>query len=179
MPAKEQRTRLAVAAGAIVLLIAGGAYLHGRAATARLDQIEQLQAEVENHHAVENALQTLKAQSQSQGRSLEQYQQTVPQDANLSPLIERLGLHLTRNDVHDRSVTTGSPTAGTRFSALPLNLQFRGSFHATSQVLRDLESDPQMMRLQEIQLRRHFDRPEEPLSVTIQIKTFSHVNAQP
>jgi hypothetical protein len=166
------------ALAAVVVVVVAATFLHVRALVRRDAELANVGAEIER-------IGRANAQAEQMVRELPELRQAVhrfamqtPPGADLSPLIESVGVDPAVEGTPEREIVTRSTVNGALVARTPFSLRYRGSFRGTITLLRRLQDGDLFTRVERIVLERPATEPRKPLRVEVDFSTFSRTSKE-
>ena len=97
----------------------------------------------------------------------------VPDRSELANLLRQLSAEMVRQELTDRVVQTEAVELGADYNVIPLRLTFRGSYDGAFRFIQYAESMRRLIRINRLAITGRPTRPNEPVSVEIELCTFS------
>lgn len=155
-----------------VALAAGLWYPAHNERTALQQRIDKAQQELGVDLAATSGLSQLEMQVRQMKQQMSGAQRYIPQQDEMSEVLRSLTTALSNQGVQQREVVAGTPRHDANYSATPITLEFESDFHAAYQVLREMESLPRLMRVEQFRLQANVRQPTGRLRVHLQLSAF-------
>lgn len=161
---------LAVAAGT-VLLAAAGAYVHYSTLASEEARLSGTRAELRR-------MQASNAQLRESVRSLPQLEQRaaefrgrLPAEPDLGDVLDSLSAQLAKAQVREQEMLTRPTVATKQFMRIPVTLRFRGPLASAFEMVRRVEEQPRLTRVEKLTVERPFEGAQP--QVEIEFSAFS------
>jgi Tfp pilus assembly protein PilO len=99
-------------------------------------------------------------------------QQYVPQEDEMADVLRGLTESLVEMGVREQEVTTREVKHFAHYSVIPLELNFHSSFPMAYEVLRQIESRPRLIRIDNLEIQGDLQKPQQPLEIHLELSTF-------
>lgn len=170
---KDQKRALATV-GILVVVFAVGLWLPHRLQERRLyQQIQAAQKQLGFDRASSQGLGKLARDVIALREVTDRSQKYVPQQTELAPLLRQLSTDLQVQEAVDQVLETESGRSGQDYSVIPVKLKFKGSFPGTFGFIKSIESMRRLVRVTRLNARMDVTKPNEPLTVEVQVCAFS------
>jgi Tfp pilus assembly protein PilO len=169
MPANDRKTTLGLAA-MLILLAAGGAFLHYRAITSSQQRLATVMSDAAKLHADNEHARQLSSQLSQLEREVARISARIPTESNLGAVLESLSNQLAQLKVSAQEILTQPTVVSKDFSRVPVSIKFRGSSEQSYAVLKHLKDLPYVARIGRLTI----DQPGDggPPEVSIEFSVF-------
>jgi hypothetical protein len=160
-------------AGAAVLLVLCGAWLHSGAVARRSAELGALQAEaVALRTALATAPPTASAHAQLLARS-ERQRAALPVGDDLADVLGPLAQDLTELTLADRSMVTNPAEPGETIKRIPLLVNFHSTFPAAFELMERMQGYNRIVRVRQLVISRPAESNGDTVSVSARFVTFA------
>ena len=164
---------------AVAVAIGAGVLLHSRALASRNQDLAAVNAEVASAVQANARGEELLRELPELREAVRRFARQMPADANLSPLIESVGVDPSVEGAPEREITTQATVAGALVARTPFSLRYRGSFRGTIALLHKLQEGELFARIERIVLERGAtDGQNRPLRVQVDFSTFARTSSE-
>lgn len=165
-----------VALIALVGAFVGGLWLprHREAADLQ-ERIAAREKQIATDEQGAQGIEDLRQAVEDLSRKATQVNHTVPTRTDMAELLRGIGTQIALAKLTEQEVQTESVVAGADYQMIPLSLRCRGPFGGVYDFIHSLESGPRLIRCSRLTLSGSPAKPEEPLTVRLEMATFAAV----
>lgn len=171
MKDKQSHLMILIAAGALLVLTAGGSWIHWQlvstqatALAAINNQCRTLQNTIDKS-TIHEKYDVLQKQAQL-------YDQALPVRNEVAVILEDLSNELLELGVSERSVVTGATTRTGMIHQIPVYVNFKGSFPAAFNLLAHLQKSSRLIRIERLEIQRDLANASDQLAITANLRSF-------
>jgi len=149
-----------------------------RERTALRAQVEKHAAQLAADRQRADALPVVREQVAKLRREAADSNKIVPQTSELADLLRRLTSQLDTQNMQEQEIQTEAIVSGAEFNVIPLTLRFAGSYEGVFGFVRGVESMSRLTRINVLEIVGVPTKPQEPVTVRMDITTFSTAGAK-
>ena len=173
MSIEHRQVKQALIALGVLLTVATAATLNYRMVGGRRTRAQALRAELTTGAGGAEKLIALSATIPELEDAMADLGKAIPASADLGGLIEQLSAGLEAESIEAPSIQVQTPLSGGSVDRLPIGLQFRAPFDAFFRLLKRLETNQRLMRVDRVVIARSSAAASGDLHITIDLSTFS------